>query len=1157
MEHKSSNSRLSKGGRFRSSSGTNWRWLNSTPAELMAVAVLLAVTLLFLHAGLVASATGKLWRSVKAATASKAKNLKPAARKPAAPGKQQQSRDDLILVPTTFTAANPSANLDQGKNETPAAFVNPVQWVNGNLNDKQAHYLEGMSVPYRLVLTDLALGSHTVNIEWDTRDQGKAAIDYITHFQRLQPHSQFVPAHSAETVDPLLGLGLGSPPSSTFPIPAPSSSGSPVAGQPTASFNALPAGERVMTIYNGAIMSMPYANEDPLSGASAKTRLTINFTATASTVVLAWGGHIASNVDWLGGAHPGGSPYHTRVKDLDNNSVGNQDRSLKSEAVFTCEVSGASTVCAETTNTYTVSTNVSNPTFNWSLTANTSGAFFVGAATGSSVQVNSGTGGSFTLQDQVTNSDGGVKCEETVTVNPKPICSITGPDAVSPSSTNNYSGPAGMASYSWSISGGGTIVGAANQQNVSVQADSGCNSSYKLTLNLTDTNGCTNSCTLPVQVRDTTPPVFTSCPAGSDLGCNPAGIPEPGTPIAMDNCSGMITFSSALGPIISNGCQRSQTRTYTATDASGNKETCDQVFTWTEDKTAPVISALPGPSTIECTATPMFATPTATDACDANVSLTFNDVTTPGACPQEYSVTRTWTATDDCGNTSMASQTITVKDTTPPTLIGVPANVTVECDAIPAPPTVTATDNCDTSLEVKFKESKNGSCPTIITREWETTDDCGNTATGKQIITVNDTKAPVLSSTPGDMNLQCFTAVPAAPTITATDQCDTSVQVDFKQTESNPGSSCNNVITRTWTAKDDCGNEVSHTQKITVNDTTPPVLSATPGNLTVQCLADVPAAPTITANDACSGAVPVTPSEQQSNPGSSCNNVITRTWTAKDSCNNEVKWTQLITVNDTLPPDIGNFPTPGVEVCAGSQVTIPTLTATDACSGAVPVMYTRSDGKPLTDPFPLGTTTITAVAKDACNNQSVARTFTVTIKNCLLGFCSYTQGGWGATPQGNNPARLLSNNFAAVFPNGIEVGIPDPGNFSMKFTSALAVQNYLPAGGTPSVLTSDLTNPFTSSAGVFGGQVLALKINVAMSGAGKTPTGFGDIVYKGAGCLSGQPVKNILAAMEIALGGGPLPNGCTLSGLNELATRLNESFDNCQTSTWAQTNLRR
>src|SRR5213592_549402 len=77
----------------------------------------------------------------------------------------------------------------------------------------------------------------------------------------------------------------------------------------------------------------------------------------------------------------------------------------------------------------------------------------------------------------------------------------------------------------------------------------------------------------------------------------------------------------------------------------GHSSTASQTIT-VEDKTAPVISALPAPTTIECPATPSFTTPTVTDACGGTVTLAFADVTTPGSCPQGYSVKRTWTATD-------------------------------------------------------------------------------------------------------------------------------------------------------------------------------------------------------------------------------------------------------------------------------------------------------------------------------------------------------------------------------------------------------------------------------------------------------------------------------------------------------------------------------
>jgi hypothetical protein len=47
-------------------------------------------------------------------------------------------------------------------------------------------------------------------------------------------------------------------------------------------------------------------------------------------------------------------------------------------------------------------------------------------------------------------------------------------------------------------------------------------------------------------------------------------------------------------------------------------------------------------------------------------SVTFTDATTPGTCANNYTITRTFSATDACGNTATASQAITVIDNTPP-----------------------------------------------------------------------------------------------------------------------------------------------------------------------------------------------------------------------------------------------------------------------------------------------------------------------------------------------------------------------------------------------------------------------------------------------------------------------------------------------------------
>jgi hypothetical protein len=59
-------------------------------------------------------------------------------------------------------------------------------------------------------------------------------------------------------------------------------------------------------------------------------------------------------------------------------------------------------------------------------------------------------------------------------------------------------------------------------------------------------------------------------------------------------------------------------------------------------------------------------TASATDNCDPAPRVTFTDAVAPGPCPQAKTVSRTWTATDGCGNHASAVQTIVVVDTTAP-----------------------------------------------------------------------------------------------------------------------------------------------------------------------------------------------------------------------------------------------------------------------------------------------------------------------------------------------------------------------------------------------------------------------------------------------------------------------------------------------------------
>jgi hypothetical protein len=63
------------------------------------------------------------------------------------------------------------------------------------------------------------------------------------------------------------------------------------------------------------------------------------------------------------------------------------------------------------------------------------------------------------------------------------------------------------------------------------------------------------------------------------------------------------------------------------------------------------------------------------DNCSTNPNVSFTDVVNPGICLGDVIITRTWTVTDECGNSSVQQQIITVEDNTDPVVICPPATL--------------------------------------------------------------------------------------------------------------------------------------------------------------------------------------------------------------------------------------------------------------------------------------------------------------------------------------------------------------------------------------------------------------------------------------------------------------------------------------------------
>ncbi len=439
---------------------------------------------------------------------------------------------------------------------------------------------------------------------------------------------------------------------------------------------------------------------------------------------------------------------------------------------------------------------------------------------------------------------------------------------------------------------------------------------------------------------DTLAPVIT-CPVNVTIQCTASTAPGiTGFATATDNCDTTVTVASS-DVVTAGSCPQEMTitRTWTATDDCLNSSTCVQTIT-VEDTLAPVITC-PVNVTIDCPASPLFEAAMATDACDTMVQITFVNDTMRGSCQPEYFITRTWTATDDCGNVATCSATITVQDTLPP-VITCPVDVTIECTAVTLPSATgvaTASDSCDLIPLLTFSDVTTASLICIqeytITRTWTATDNCGNNSICNQIIFVQDTTPPTFN--PGcQLIFNFYTSqgsdCPAESTIslvegqivgesegwTAGGNSILSLNGCLFDNCSNPdsltarvdsipitGDSCDRTFTVYFTILDECGNESvdQFVCVVNIHDNVPPVITC-PENVTIEC--DESTSPDstgiATAIDDCQLNVAVTFTDSIAPGACPQEYSLTRTWTADDSCGNTSTCVQSITVEDTTPP---------------------------------------------------------------------------------------------------------------------------------------------------------------------------------------------------------------------------------------------------------------
>ena len=172
---------------------------------------------------------------------------------------------------------------------------------------------------------------------------------------------------------------------------------------------------------------------------------------------------------------------------------------------------------------------------------------------------------------------------------------------------------------------------------------------------------------------------------------------------------------------------------------------------------------------------------------------------------------------------------------------------------------------------------------------------------------------------------------------------------------------------------------------------------------------------------------------------------------------------------------------------------------------------------------------------------------------------TYGQAEYGAST--GTAMTLLVNKYNNVYSSGIfEVG--DISTYYLEFDAGTAVHNYLPQTGPIGALDGILFDPTDSHSGIFGGDVVALKLNVDFSDAGLLPSNsglkFGDLVIVGLTSntsLNGATLRQLLSTANTALSGASTPY--TIADLHDIVTQINASFDSGTPSSWAQQHLRK
>ncbi|MBK8635783.1 MAG: hypothetical protein IPN72_20365 [Saprospiraceae bacterium] len=404
-----------------------------------------------------------------------------------------------------------------------------------------------------------------------------------------------------------------------------------------------------------------------------------------------------------------------------------------------------------------------------------------------------------------------------------------------------------------------------------------------------------------------------------------------------------ITADVTLSEISSgNDCDKTITRTWNFTLPNQTPHIEIQQVRIVKD--VPPSFQAPDPQAIDCDAynsSTIYGTePVVNTYCDLTYILDYSDNGNLNvACLDGVKITRTWIATDACGNSATDIQVITLRDNSGPNIKSVGPDLNIECD-LDLPPAnyreISFTDDCNSSYynydhsDIKVSMSPFEECVNnyTLTRTYYVYDACGNSSSMSKQIISEDTKIPDYINFPDDIVTDCLIPNPEA-VIMSSDECDGLVNNSFSVSDRYLiKTSCLTSIERFYSISDKCGNSYERMQRIKVEDKTSPEFFGNLSDDSFKCTGDIPspAGLGIVAYDECDRDVNFTVNETSESYICDDKLTVKRTYTSTDQCNNTTTVDQYFYIdNDIKPSIISIFPDTYVEF--GNPV--PELTESD------------------------------------------------------------------------------------------------------------------------------------------------------------------------------------------------------------------------------------